>query len=97
MRRLITVLVVTLVLVVAVGLVLTAIPRVQAAAARAQCQNNLKQIGLALSNYHGTYERFPSATVPNENLPCDNRLSWLVNAMPFIEQNNISNNLDREK
>jgi prepilin-type processing-associated H-X9-DG protein len=96
MRRLITVLVVTLVLVLAGGLVLTAIPRVQAAAARTQCQNNLKQIGLAVQNYQGTYNTFlPSATIPNEDLPCGKRLSWLVDVRPFLEQLGVV--IDRKK
>jgi hypothetical protein len=83
MRRLVTVLVVSLVLVLAGGLVLSAIPRVQAAAARVQCQNNLVQMGLALDNYYGTYKTFPSATIPNDDLPCGKRLSWLVEVLPF--------------
>jgi type II secretory pathway pseudopilin PulG len=86
MRRLINVLVVILILVVAGGLVLSAIPRIQAAAARTQCQNNLKQIGLALHNYHDNYGMFPSATVPSENLPCGKRLSWQLDAIPFMTQ-----------
>jgi hypothetical protein len=97
MRRLINVLVVVLVFVLAGGLALSALPKVRAAAARTQCQNNLKQIGLALHNSYDTYGTFPPATIPNENLPCGQRLSWLVAAMPFIEQNHIFNNLDREK
>src|SRR5262249_2227357 len=89
MRRLITVLVVTLVLVLAGGLVLTAIPRVRAAAAQAQCRNNLKQIGLAVQTYQGTYSLYPPATVPNDDLPCGKRLSWQVHLLPYLDQINL--------
>lgn len=98
MRRLISVAIVVVVLGTAAGLAVCAIPRVRDAAARSQCQNNLKQIVLALQNYRSCFsDTFPSATVSNEHLPCGERLSWLVSAMPFIEQNRIYNNLDREK
>ena len=86
MRRLINVLVLVLVLVLAGGLVLSAIPKIQGAAARTQCQNNLKQIGLGLHNYRDTYGTFPPATIPNDALPCDKRLSWLVEIVPFMDQ-----------
>ncbi|HEY7425990.1 MAG TPA: DUF1559 domain-containing protein [Gemmataceae bacterium] len=86
MRRLIGALIVVVVLGIVGGLAICAIPRIRDAATRSQCQNNLKQIGLALSNYYGTYERFPSATIPNEDLPCGKRLSWLVDCLAFMEQ-----------
>lgn len=97
MRRLINAAIVVVVLGTAAGLAICAIPRVRDAAARAQCQNNLKQIVLAVQNRQDTDGTYPSATISNENLPCGDRLSWLVAAMPFIEQNDIYNNLDREK
>jgi hypothetical protein len=96
MRRRITVLVVTLVLVLAGGLVLAAIPRVQAAAARSQCQNNLKQMGLALKSYHTIYSSYPSATIPNEDLPCGKRLSWQVEILPIANQM-LLGGIDRTK
>jgi hypothetical protein len=95
MRRLIHALIVVVILGIVGGLVICAIPRIRDAAARAECQNNLKQIGMALQNYHDTYRTFPSAAIPNEDLPCDKRLSWLVGVMPFVEQNQII--IDRKK
>jgi hypothetical protein len=57
------------------------------AAARAKDQNNLKQIALAMHNYHDTYNGFPPAAV------CDRRgkpmLSWRVLILPYIEQDNL--------
>ncbi len=97
MRRLVNASIAVLILGIAGALVICTIPRIRDAADRAQCQNNLKQIGIALANRCDTAGTFPSATVPNENLPCGKRLSWLVEAIPFIEQNRVYNNLDREK
>ena len=54
-------------------------------AQRAHCTNNLKQIGLAVHNYAGTYVRFPSATVAEPSLAPERRLSWLVEMLPYME------------
>ena len=63
------------------------------AARRMQCSNNLKQYGLAVHNYHGTYNTFPlCATGSNGSfIP---RLTWQVRVLPFMEQGPVFDKLD---
>jgi hypothetical protein len=95
MRRLINTSIVVVVLGIVGALALCAIPKIRDAAARSQCQNNLKQMGIALHNRYDTYGAFPSATIPNEDLPCGQRLSWLVETLPFMDQIGVT--IDRKK
>jgi hypothetical protein len=95
MRRLINAAIVVVVLGTAGALVLPAIAKVRGAAARTQCQNNLKQIVMGLQNYSDSCGAFPCATVPNEDLACGERLSWLVDTLPFITQVGLV--IDRKK
>jgi len=69
---------------VLVALLLPAVQAAREAARRAQCTNNLKQIGLALHNYQSTHGRFPpAASVGKDGKPL---LSWRVALLPFLEQ-----------
>jgi prepilin-type processing-associated H-X9-DG protein len=67
-----------------IALMLPAVQQAREAARRSQCKNHLKQIGLALHNYHEVYRSFPPAYVPDENgKPMH---SWRVLILPFLEQ-----------
>lgn len=68
--------------------VVPAVQKVREAAARAQSANNLKQIALAIHNYHDAYGHLPQDIVDKDGKPI---LSWRVAILPFIEQQNLYN------
>jgi len=94
MRRAMQALVVVAILCVVAGVAVSAIVKVRGSAQNLACQNNLKQISLAVLNYRDTCGTFPSATVkgePRDNnpydvIPAEKRLSWLYSIVPYIDQ-----------
>jgi prepilin-type N-terminal cleavage/methylation domain-containing protein/prepilin-type processing-associated H-X9-DG protein len=81
---LIELLVVIAIIGVLIALLLPAVQQAREAARRAQCSNNMKQLGLALHNYHDTYKIFPTTTY-NPN-PGWNLTAWTAMILPYMEQ-----------
>ena len=100
---LIELLVVIAIIGVLIGLLLPAVQAAREAARRAQCTNNLKQIGLAMHNYHSSNDVFPMAASKNCNSDpasnCPGYADWrgwgaLGTALPFVEQQALYNSIN---
>jgi prepilin-type N-terminal cleavage/methylation domain-containing protein/prepilin-type processing-associated H-X9-DG protein len=97
---LIELLVVIAIIGILIALLLPAVQKIREAAARLQCQNNLKQLGLAAHNYHDAYQQFPPGAVKyrnyipagTNNLAEYDRYTWVTLLLPYFEQDNLQRN-----
>jgi prepilin-type N-terminal cleavage/methylation domain-containing protein/prepilin-type processing-associated H-X9-DG protein len=74
---------------VLIGLILPAVQKVRAAGNRTECTNKLRQIGLALHQYHSGNSCFPAGVSFQNNKDPYPHLSWLAKLLPYIEQDEL--------
>ena len=109
---LIEVLVVIAIIAILIGLLVPAVRRVREPAARTQCRNNLKQLILAMHNFASTDRHGPTPSKSYSDAPAkglfppgcfgpgtvpEERLSWMVALLPFLEQNSLYQQFDMKK
>ena len=88
---LIELLVVIAIIAILIALLLPAVQQAREAARRTQCKNNLKQLGLALHNYHDVHDNFPVG-----NFGCCWG-TWMLALFPYVEQNALFNTYDNNR
>ena len=100
---LIELLVVIAIIAILIALLLPAVQQAREAARRTQCKNNLKQIGIALHNYHDTHSCLPPMKIWANGIDCPGGpdgwtntggWSWRVMILPFVEQSTMYNQIN---
>ena len=93
---LVELLVVIAIIGILIALLLPAVQAAREAARRMQCTNNLKQLGLALQNYHGLRGTFPPGHIEsgNDGPSYRHQMGWLALVLPFVEQSMVAERID---
>lgn len=96
---LIELLVVIAIIGVLVALLLPAVQQAREAARRSQCKNNLKQLGLAIHNYHDAFNKFPLNRIGGRNVSATfpqtfGNVSWLAMVLPYLDQAPLYNTIN---
>src|SRR6516162_8453070 len=86
---LIELLVVIAIISVLIGLLIPAVIKVRSAAASLRCANNLRQLGLALHQYHDTNQSFPAGMRWQNGTDRYLMMSWMTQLLPYIEQEQL--------
>lgn len=94
---LIELLVVIAIIAILIALLLPAVQQARESARRTQCKNGLKQLGIAMHNYHDVYQRFPPSMIYDLSSSTGSRWwSWNVCLLPQLEQATVYNAMDVE-
>ncbi|QDU12818.1 Type II secretion system protein G precursor [Gimesia maris] len=94
---LIELLVVIAIIAILIALLLPAVQQAREAARRSSCKNNLKQIGLALHNYHDTFRTFPPATIRRKGATSEwetSMIGWQARILPYMDQAPLFNKIN---
>ena len=94
---LIELLVVIAIIAVLIALLLPAVQQAREAARRSSCKNNLKQLGLAMHNYHDTHLVFPYGFTTDSDGATHKRDSWFQRILPQLEQSAMSNMYEADR
>ncbi|QDT22891.1 DUF1559 domain-containing protein [Gimesia chilikensis] len=97
---LIELLVVIAIIAILIALLLPAVQQAREAARRSTCKNNLKQIGLALHNYHDNFKMFPPGAIRDTYSGLDSwstsQITWIGRILPFLDQAPLYNKINFE-
>ncbi|QDT37548.1 DUF1559 domain-containing protein [Stratiformator vulcanicus] len=88
---LIELLVVIAIIAILIALLLPAVQQAREAARRTSCKNNLKQIGIAMHNYHDIFNVLPSMYTHETSLDGNGVWSWSASILPYLDQQNLYN------
>jgi prepilin-type N-terminal cleavage/methylation domain-containing protein len=95
---LVELLVVIAIIGILIAMLMPAIQSARETARRAECTNNMMQLGMALSDYQSAHQSLPPGTIaehgPVQNVAKGNHISWLVQILPYIQERNTYKNID---